>query len=133
MKRGVLPGLVLVLLGACTDDVAPTSGQQADRVQTPVERGLALAKTNACTACHALDGTRGIGPSWAGIYGTLRTFADGTTALADESYLRRAMLEPAAQVVEGFDSVMVPAPVTEAQLLDIIALIKELEDGPLPP
>jgi cytochrome c oxidase subunit 2 len=98
--------------------------------QTPEERGRTVANALACTACHALDGARGIGPSWAGIYGTTRTFTDGSTALVDDAYLRRSMLEPAAQVVEGFDSVMLPAPVSDAQVADIIALIRKLQDGP---
>lgn len=125
MKRQVIVALLAWVLVACEQD--STSGQ----AQTPVERGLALVNGNACTACHALDGSRGIGPSWVGIYGSTRRFADGSTALVDDNYLRLSMLEPAAQLVEGFDNVMVPAPVTEAQIVDIIALIKELEDGPL--
>jgi cytochrome c oxidase subunit 2 len=125
MKRQVVVALLTIVLVACGEESVP--GQ----AQTPVERGLALVNGNACTACHTLDGMRGIGPSWVGIYGSTRTFADGSMALVDDTYLRRSMLEPAAQVVEGFDSVMVPAPVTEAQVLDIIALIKELQDGPL--
>jgi cytochrome c oxidase subunit II len=125
MKRQVVVASLALVLAACSEESVPL------QEQTPVQRGLALANGNACTACHALDGSRGIGPSWVGIYGTKRTFADGTTALVDETYLRRSMLEPAAQVVEGFDSVMVPAPVTEAEVMDIIALIKELQDGPL--
>jgi cytochrome c oxidase subunit 2 len=124
MKRHVV-FVFLLALAACTEDAAPSAPQ------TPAERGLAFVSANACTACHALDGSRGIGPSWVGIYGSTRTFADGSRALVDEAYLRRSMLEPAAQVVEGFDSVMVPAPVSDAQVLDIIALIRNLRDGPL--
>lgn len=125
MKRQVVVALLSWVLAACGNESIP------EQAQTPVERGLALVTGNACTACHALDGTRGIGPSWVGIYGSTRTFADGSMARVDDSYLRRSMLEPAAQLVEGFDSVMVPAPVTEEQVVDIIALIKELQDGPL--
>jgi cytochrome c oxidase subunit 2 len=125
MKRQVLFASLVLLLAACGNDSVPR------QAQTPVERGLALANGNACTACHMLNGSRGIGPSWVGIYGSTRTFSDGTSALVDDAYLRRSILEPAAQVVEGFDYVMVPAPVTVQQVLDIIALVKALKDGPL--
>lgn len=125
MKRQLVVALLSWVLVACGNKSVP------EQANTPVQRGLALVNANACTACHALDGSRGIGPSWVGTYGSTRTFVDGASAVADDVYLRRSMLEPAAQVVEGFDSVMVPAPVTEAQVLDIIALIKELQDGPL--
>jgi cytochrome c oxidase subunit 2 len=125
MKRLVAPTLMALVLAACKEDGVPAAGQ-ADAVLTPVQRGLAVANANACTACHTLNGARGIGPSWVGIYGSTQKLADGSTALVDDAYL-----EPAAQIVEGFDNVMVPAPVTEAQVMDIIALIKELQDGPL--
>jgi len=130
MKRQVLIASLSLLLTACNDGAA--TAEQAPELQTPAQRGLALAKANACTACHALDGTRGIGPSWVGIYGNTQKLADGSSVLVDDAYLQRSMREPAAQVVEGFDSVMVPAAVTDAQVLDIIALIKELQDGSLP-
>ena len=127
MKVPLLLASLLILLAACGDDGADLGSQ----ARTPEERGLVLANTKACTACHALDGTRGIGPSWVGIYGSMRTFADGSSARVDEAYLRRSILEPAAQVVEGFDSVMIPAAVSEEELVDIIALIKALQHGPL--
>lgn len=114
-----------VLLFACSE---PPPVQPL----TAAGRGLALVTANGCTACHALDGTRGIGPSWRDIYGTTRTFQDGSTAVVDEAYLRRAMLEPAADVVAGFESIMLPAPVSEAQIMDIIALIKDLKGAPAP-
>jgi cytochrome c oxidase subunit II len=132
MKPQLLFVASSLLLAGCADDGGTAAGAGSAASLTPVERGLALANAKACTACHALDGTRGIGPSWVGIYGNMTTFADGGTAIVDEVYLRRSMREPAAQVVEGFDNVMVPAAVTDDEVLDIIALIKALQDGPLP-
>lgn len=101
-------------------------------LQTPAQRGMAVVTANACTACHALDGKRGIGPGWGGIYGTTRALKGGGSVVVDDDYLRRAILQPAVEVVDGFDSVMVPAAVTEEQLADIIALIKELADTTIP-
>jgi cytochrome c oxidase subunit 2 len=95
--------------------------------QTAAARGLAFASATGCTACHSLDGTRGIGPSWAGSFGTTRRFKDGGSAVVDAEYLRRSMLDPAAQVVESFENIMLPVAMTEAQIADIIALITDLE------
>lgn len=108
------------LLTACGETTVPA------QPQTPAGRGLALVTATGCVACHSLDGTRGIGPSWRNSYGTQRTFTDGRTAVADEAYLRRSMLEPGVDVVAGYDSIMLPAPVSEAQIADIIAFIREL-------
>lgn len=121
MKRqGIWLVALLAALTACSDETRPATAQ------TAADRGRSLVAANGCIACHALDGTRGIGPSWAGIYGTTRMLKGGGTVVVDDVYLRRAMLEPAAEVVDGFDNVMVPAAVNEAQIADIIALIKEL-------
>jgi cytochrome c oxidase subunit 2 len=93
---------------------------------TPAERGRELAAALGCVACHSLDGAAGIGPSWRSSYGALRTFTDGSSARVDEAYLRRAMREPAVQVVAGYQNVMLPAALTDSQIDDIIALLREL-------
>jgi cytochrome c oxidase subunit II len=86
----------------------------------------ALAESRGCLVCHSLGETDGIGPGWAGSYGEPRTLQDGTSAVMDEAYLRRSMLDPAAQVVSGFENVMVPADLSEADIGALVGLIKEL-------
>lgn len=58
-----------------------------------------------CVACHSSDGsTLGkVGPSWKGLYGKERKFADGSSAPALEDYLRESIREPAKRVVGGFE------------------------------
>jgi len=51
---------------------------------------------------------------------------DGTSVVVDESYLRLAMVNPAAQMVEGYDPVMLPAGFTEQELLLVVDYIREL-------
>jgi len=94
--------------------------------QTAADRGRALAAAQGCVACHTLNGARGIGPSWQGSYGSMRSFVAGGSAVVNEAYLYTAMREPAAQVVNGYDNVMLPVALSDAQLADIIELIKEL-------
>lgn len=114
----------LLMLQACADEPAPAAAQ------TPEQRGRALAAQLGCNACHAFDTTRGVGPGWGGLYGATRTLSDGRSVTADAAYLQRSMREPAADIVAGFDNVMLPAAVTDAQLADIIAFIKELKGTP---
>lgn len=63
-----------------------------------------------CTACHSLDGTDGIGPTFTDLFDKKRQLIlpDGQKkeVVADERYLRRAIVDPLAEVVEGYDSVM---------------------------
>ena len=127
--RPIDPVLVLalqiLLVGCGADGVTPAA-------QTPAERGRVIVAEKGCTACHALDDTRGVGPGWAGLHGSTRTLKGGGSVVVDEAYLRRAIREPAVDVVAGFDNVMIPAAATDAELADIIALIKELGDATAP-
>jgi cytochrome c oxidase subunit 2 len=69
-------------------------------------QAMELLESYGCTACHSMDGTDGVGPTLQGIYGRERTVTDagGTrTVVADEDYLRRAILEPEAELVEGYE------------------------------
>lgn len=90
------------------------------------QAALALAESRGCLACHSTDGSEGIGPTWAGSYGTVRVLQDGSTFAIDDVYLRRSIQEPAAQVVSGFENVMVPPELDETELDMLIALIREL-------
>ena len=92
--------------------------------------GEKLAKENGCVACHSTDGTKIIGPSWLGIFGSQEALTDGTTVTVDEAYIIKSIREPGANIVEGFDNLM---PVTagqnlsDEQIQDIIAFIESLK------
>lgn len=106
------------------------SGGDAAQTALPLsdtgKAAVALVQSRGCLACHSLDGSPGIGPSWAGTYGTERLLQDGSSVVMDEAYLRRSVQEPAAQVLQGFDNVMVPASFTDAELRALTGLLQEL-------
>lgn len=54
-------------------------------------------------ACHSTDGTTEgrSGPTFKGLYGSKRTFVDGTSATATDNYLKESILNPAAKIVAG--------------------------------
>jgi cytochrome c oxidase subunit II len=88
--------------------------------------GMLLAVEKGCNACHSFDGSAGIGPSWKGTYGTLRLMTDGSQRVADDAYIRESMLAPAAAVVADFQNIMVPAELSEAEIAQLILLIRNL-------
>lgn len=92
----------------------------------PLQPAIDLAAERGCGACHSMDGSKGIGPSWMGSFGAMREFQDGTFLVVDEEYLRESMIDPAARVVVGFDNVMVPAPLSEQEINTFIGLIRDL-------
>ncbi len=71
--------------------------------------GRALLESNGCLGCHSLDGSRIVGPTFKGIFGKKgRVVTDGAErdVVADEEYLRRAILKPNADVAVGYPPIM---------------------------
>jgi cytochrome c oxidase subunit 2 len=94
---------------------------------TLVERGERLFTDMACGTCH-LDTGRGRGPSLKDIFGTQVTLADGSTALADEGYLRESIINSQARIVQGYQPLM-PAfqgLVSEDNLVALVEYVKSL-------
>lgn len=85
-------------------DVQAKPGEE----MTPAEKGQALVQEQGCQGCHSLDGSTLVGPTWLGLYGSERNLEDGSTVVADESYLRTSILEPNVQIVAGYPGIMPP-------------------------
>lgn len=94
------------------------------------QRGAKLFQIKACASCHNVDNPANkVGPSLYQILGKNRDFADGSSTVADENYLRHSILDSKAQVVKGFQPVM-PAfqgQLSETELSALIEYIKELK------
>lgn len=94
----------------------------------PIELGEKLYTQYGCSACHSLDGRPMVGPSWKGLYGSQRQFTDGTTASADENYLRTSITMPANDIVQGYNNVMPSfAYLSEKELDGLIEYIKTIK------
>ncbi len=94
------------------------------------EQGKKLVETKGCLACHALDGSNKIGPSYKGIFGHEVELADGSKVTVDANYIRESIEKPQAKVVKGFNPVMPPYTkemISESELGAIVAYIKSLK------
>ncbi|MBC8331826.1 MAG: cytochrome c oxidase subunit II [Anaerolineae bacterium] len=95
----------------------------------PVERGEVWFGQFGCTACHSIDGSDKVGPTWMGLYGKEEILADGATLIVDDAYLFESIREPQAKIVEGFETVIMPptgASMSDQQIQDVIEFIKSL-------
>jgi len=119
MKKIVLLFLVLGILGgvsACGNTGAGSTD------------GQAVAVMKGCTACHAVDDTPKIGPTWVGLYGSQVELDDGSSVSADEAYLVEAIEEPNAKIVKGYALGSMPAiPLTEEELNALVDFIKSVK------
>lgn len=68
------------------------------------DEGLGSTGAPNCGSCHSIDGSIINGPSWLGLWMKEGTFDDGTTYIADEAYIRNAILNPNDNIVEGFNA-----------------------------
>jgi cytochrome c oxidase subunit II len=96
--------------------------------QTPVEQGRDLFENKlGCASCHA-GGPQQRGAKLEGIYGKEVRLVGGQTVIANDEYIRNSILNPGAQVVEGFQPIMptFKGQVTEEQLVALVAYIKSL-------
>jgi cytochrome c oxidase subunit 2 len=94
------------------------------------DEAVALLESYGCTGCHSLDGSELAGPTLMGIYGARRTVTDASgtrEVVVDEGYLRRAILEPDAELVVGFEGM--PAYKEEMPQRDLDVIIRYLTGG----
>lgn len=98
--------------------------------EVSADRGESLYTQYACNTCHSLDGSRMVGPSFQGLYGTDRPLEDGSEVTADEDYLYESITEPAAKVAEGYPNVMQSYDyLSESELESLIEFIKAQSDN----
>jgi cytochrome c oxidase subunit 2 len=101
--------------------------------EDPVERGQKWATQFGCLSCHSVDGTKIVGPTWKGVFGSSETLADGSSVIVDEAYIIESILNPNAKVVQGYPAGVMPKqfidpvtklPITDQQIQDLIAFIQ---------
>jgi mono/diheme cytochrome c family protein len=136
--------LVLALLAACgSDDEDPTATTSAPAAtattsgqQTPgagdddVEAGRQLAAAQ-CFACHTIDGSTSVGPTWQGLYGSEVELESGETVVADDAYIEESILDPNAKVSAGFPASVMPNTfadvLSDEQVQQLVAYIRSLQ------
>ncbi|MBL8613662.1 MAG: cytochrome c oxidase subunit II [Myxococcales bacterium] len=95
---------------------------------TPATWGEQLFVKNGCPSCHSRDGSKSLGPSLKGVFGTPQPIAGSGPVTADENYLRESILRPNAKIVEGYTTVQMPPFVFKDPQVDaIIAYLKTLK------
>lgn len=92
---------------------------------TPEQWGKQLYSSIGCSACHSLDGSKGTGPSFKGLFGKTEKLTDGEVKV-DENYIVESIHDPKAKIVAGYGPVMPSYKgQVEGEVLDaIVAFIK---------
>ena len=117
--RGVYASEDRLAIDRLVEDAARLVG---DELGGAAEPPAATIASLGCAGCH--DHSR-IAPPLLDLQGAQRTLADGSRTTIDDAYLRRALLEPGREIVEGYFPLM-PSyreTLTDAEL---DALVQEL-------
>ncbi|HMD55167.1 MAG TPA: c-type cytochrome, partial [Phycisphaerae bacterium] len=105
---------------------------------TPLHvQGQQLFQSIGCSACHTVNGSKGIGPTLMNVAGYPQQLTNGKTVIADYAYLRYMILNPDKdKVVKGYppimtdlsDQIMDPDDPKDTKLNAIIWYINTLSD-----
>jgi cytochrome c oxidase subunit 2 len=82
-----------------------TTQVAAVNIDSPVATGKRIMENIGCFACHTIDGTKLVGPSYKGIWGEEQTVITGKETrqiIVDEEYIKRSIYDPNADIVEGY-------------------------------
>ena len=90
-------------------------------------RGEQLYLNNGCKACHSLDGSKGVGPTWRGLFGSQVQLSGGTIVTANVAYLTESINDPNKKIVDGFSPGMPNFGLKDKQIADLVAFIETLK------
>ncbi len=93
------------------------------------DKGKVLFTSKTCSTCHSTDGSRLVGPTFKGLFGSMEETQDGARIKVDENYIRESILEPMKRITKGYPPAM---PTFKGQLSDdeiryLIAYMKTLK------
>lgn len=110
------------------EDAIKPAGWDEEK-ETLAEFGKRTFAEAGCTACHSVDGSRLVGPSLQGVYGSSVALTDGSTVEADENYLRDSIMDPQSQIVAGYPPSMptYAGRLTDQQIDGLIEYIKSVK------
>lgn len=119
-----LAALGTVFLAACGAD------DSAAEIELPpaAAAGRDVFRTKGCAACHGSAADGGVGPTLVGLFGTEVQLQGQDPVIADRGYLVESIVEPGAELVEGYNLPMPATKLSEAEIDDLVAYIEALAE-----
>lgn len=113
--------------------LADTTRATVAEVESPTATGKRIMQNIGCFACHTLDGSRLVGPTFKGLWGETQTVVTGKETrqiTVDEEYIKRSIYDPNADVVEGFGKglmVSYQGQLSDEDIANIIEFLKTVK------
>jgi cytochrome c oxidase subunit 2 len=98
--------------------------------ESMAQRGASLFRAYGCSGCHGERATVHA-PKLEGLFGRPVPLEGGGMAIADERYVRDAILQPKRDIAAGYPPIMpsFAGRIGEGDLLDLVAYIRSLGQG----
>ena len=99
----------------------------AEGLPTTGAPGRKILEDKGCLACHSLDGSAGVGPTFKGMWGKSVELTDGSTHILDADFVRDLILHPSKDVVKGYEPLMPAVPLNDEEIRQIEEYLKDLK------
>ena len=115
-------------------DTTAVAGPVTDSETSLADQGWDVLRRNGCNACHSVDVSKLVGPSYLGGWGGTRTVVTGREereVTYDEEYVKRSIYDPNADVVKGYGKGLMLSyrgMVSESEVELIIEYLKNLNE-----
>lgn len=92
--------------------------------------GYKLYQEKGCVACHSIDGSPRVGPTFKGLFGKTEkviTAGKEQTVMVDDVFMRNYIKDPNVVRVEGYPPIMPKISMTNEELTALVDYIKSLK------
>ena len=93
----------------------------------PTSEGMKILDAKGCLACHSVDGSASVGPTFKGAWGSTVHLADGSTRTLDAALFEQKVHDPTAFAVQDYPPVMPPIQLTDDEMKQIEAYVEGLQ------
>lgn len=93
----------------------------------PASEGMKLLDAKGCLACHSVDGSAGVGPTFKGAWGAPVQLADGSTRTFDSSLFLEKIRHPESIAIKDYPPVMPAMTLTDDEITQIEAYLEGLQ------
>lgn len=97
----------------------------------PAKAGASLYEKRGCVQCHSIDGSRKVGPSFKGSFGTMIEIEGQSEQVPmDENYIRESIIKPMEKIHKGYPAKMpsYAGSLKTKEINALIAFIKSLKE-----
>lgn len=95
-------------------------------------RGQQLSTDHGCVACHTVDGSPGVGPSWLGMWGKTEMLTTGEVVTVNEEYFSSSLRLAQRQVIAGYPNIMPYYFLPEEEVVALMEYARQLANPQTP-